>query len=502
MKIINIFICTFTRGTRATNCQPAAGGLLCPNGLSKPKPDSISCSLPFSSAVVGTVHSSLTSDTTKRPLSSGGNHGILAGVKNNSMDILASASEKTLASDVSLAPVNLNSQLSSLPVARESDRGGCTTSNTTNSIDITTNSPGSIGAEEAIISTNEEIQTLSDELSSVDLDRSAQDEHYNFTKPSSPPPDYVLVKSMQSQGSRYNADKYSDATITNAAGKAALSDNEVCNAKELYDLRLDSQSQVASGNAEVEDDVASFDNQRLKDPEVVCHSYLPKSSFLHVSNHSSPHLLQLGEPCNVVNSGSLAADNRIGDDSRLHGSNALCNGYPEKLASTTSYRMIHDERNDHCIGRLVSETVDIGSDAATDKGESSIISNILSLEFDAWDDSLISPQNLAKLLCDNTDNQNGPPKKSSSGKVHSNQSRFSFARQEESKIQAFDTYPSHGANQQFLKSRSLIQDFVERDLSLDKLGTANGFSANNLEESENLDSGHFVASSNKLSGKY
>ncbi|XP_012571318.1 uncharacterized protein [Cicer arietinum] len=474
-------------GLRTTNCQPAAGGLLCPNGLSKPKPDSISSSLPFSSAVAGPIQASLHSETIERPLSSDGCHSILPEVKNNCIDVVAGADEKTLASD---APVNFNSQFPSIPLARESDRGGCTTSSTTNSIDITTSSNGSFSPEEAIIVTNEGIQNLSYELSSVDLDRNAQNEHYNITKPSSPPTDFVLVKPMQSQGSQHNVEKFRDVIITNAASKSSVLDNEFYNSKERYDLKLDSQSQVASGYAEVDDDdVTSFDNQRLKDPEVVCHSYSP---FLRVSNNYNPHPLQHGDPCTFVNSGSLATNNVVGDDPK-----ALCNGYPEKLVSTNSYRLLHDERNDNNIGRLVSEAVNIGSDASTDKGESSIISNILSMEFDPWDDSLISPHNLAKLLSDNTDNQNGLLKKSSSCNVQTNQSRFSFARQDESKIQAFDLNPSHGANQQFLKSRSLIRDFVETtDVSLDKMGIANGFPVNKVEEYENLGSGHFIASNN------
>ncbi|TKY48485.1 CCR4-NOT transcription complex subunit 4 [Spatholobus suberectus] len=495
-------------GTRATNCQPAAGGLLCPNGLSKPKPDTISSTLPFSSAVTGTIQASLNSDVTKRPLPSDGSHSMTPGVNNEllkpvkqygSMDILASAGERTLASNVSLSPVKLNYQLSSLPLARDSNRGSCTATNPTDSIDITGQSC-SFGPEEAIISTNEEIENLSCELSSVDIDRNAQNEHYSLSKPSSSPPDNVLAKSMQSQGSQYNTDKFRDAMITNADSKAATFDNEVCNLKEQWDLSLDSQSQVVSANTEVEDDVTTFDNQRLKDPEVVCCSYLPKSSsFLHVSNHSSPHILQHGEPCNVANAGSLDADDKVGDASLLHARNILCNGYSEKSISTSSYGFLHDERNEQHIGRLVSEAVNIGSDAAMDKGESSIISNIFSMEFNAWDDSLTSHESLAKLLSDNTDNQNGPLKKSSSWKVQSNnQSRFSFARQEESKIQA-NVHPSSGANQQFPKNGSLIQDFVERDFSLDKLGIANGFPANNLEESANLSSGHFIASNNKLS---
>ncbi|XP_027342196.1 uncharacterized protein LOC113854995 isoform X3 [Abrus precatorius] len=456
-------------GTRATNCQPGAAGLLCPNGPSKPKPDTISSTVPFSSAVVGTVQTSLNSELTKKPLLSGGSHSMTPGVKNEllkpdkqykSMDILASAVEKTLASDVSLSPVSLNNQLSSLPLARDSDTGSCTTTDTTNFTDITGQSC-SFGPEEAIISTGEEIENLSDKFSSVYIDRNGQNEQYGLSKPSSSIPDSVLPRSKQSQGSLQNADKFRDAIITNAACK-----------------------------------FATLDNERLKEPEVVCHSYLPKpASFLHLSNHSSSHPLQHGEPCNIVNACSLDATDKVGNDSLLHASN-MCNKYSKKSVSTSSYGFLCDERNKHRTRRLVSEAVNIESDAAMDKGESSIISNILSMEFDAWDDSLTSPESLAKLLSDNPDNQNGPLKKSSSWKVQSNnQSRFSFARQEESKIQG---YPSSGSNQQFTKSGSLIQDFVERDLPLDNVGIANDFPANNLEEHGNIDTGHFVAS-NKLS---
>ena len=80
----------------------------------------------------------------------------------------------------------------------------------------------------------------------------------------------------------------------------------------------------------MEDDVTTFDNQILKDPEVVG-SYLPESaSFLNVSNHSSPHLLHCGEPCNVVNAGSLDANDKIKDNSLLHAHN-FCNEYSDNL---------------------------------------------------------------------------------------------------------------------------------------------------------------------------
>ena len=174
---------------------------------------------------------------------------------------------------------------------------------------------------------------------------------------------------------------------------------------------MKSQSQVLSDTADIEDDVTSFDNQRLKDSEV-CRSYLPKATnFLNVSKLSSPCLMPYGEPCTAGNAGSLSSDDRVRDESILHSSSMLCNGYPEKLISGSSNGLLHDERNRQSIGRLVGDAVNTGCDVAIDKGESNIISNILSIDFDPGDDSLTSPHNIAKLLTDNTDSQPGPLKK-------------------------------------------------------------------------------------------
>ncbi|KAG4967341.1 hypothetical protein JHK87_032992 [Glycine soja] len=488
-------------GTQASNCQPPAGGLSYPNGPSKPKPDTGCSTLAFSAAVTGSIQAS---DVTKRPPSSDGCHSMTPTVKsellkpvkqyNNSVGSLVSAGEKTSASDVSPVLVNLNSQLSSLPLSRDSD-GNCTTANTIYSTNMTGQSCNS-GPEEAMTATNEEIQNLSNELSSINIDRNA--EHCGITKPNSPPTDHALVKSPQIQGSKYNVDRFRDVITTNVTGKATLN-NVACNSREQCDWKLDSQSLV-SDTAEIDDDVTSFDNQRLKDPEVVCRSYLPKStSFLHASNHSSPCLLQHGELCTAINAGSVSADDRVQNESMLHASNILCNGHPEKLVSSSSYGLLHDERNGHIIQRLVGDDVNFGHDVARDKGESSIISNILSMNFDTWDDSLTSPHNLAKLLGDNTDNRSGPLNKSSSWKGNgNNQSRFSFARQEESKIQMFDAHASYGVSHQ-RPNHTVFQNFAERDLYMDKLGIANGFSTGNFEEADNLVSGHPIASSNKFS---
>ncbi|CAL0329107.1 unnamed protein product [Lupinus luteus] len=484
-------------GMQATNCQSPAGVISYPNEQFKPKSDTISSRLDFSSAVAGTIQApALHSDVTKREHSGDGNPSMMPRVKNellkpgkhyDSMDTLVSAGDKTSASDDSHVPVNLNGKLSSILSPQDSDRGSCTTANTVNSPDLTGKSHSS-DPEEGITITNEEIRLLSREFSSINIDRNALNELCCISNPSSPPPGDVLIKPHQIQGLQYSADQFRDVVITDGAVKAATSDNGVRCSREQSEWRLDSQSEVLSNTLEVEDDVTSFDNQRLKDPEVFSHSYFPDStSFLHASNHSTPRILQHAEPFTVVNAGSLYADDRVGDESLSHPSTLLCNGYPEKLVSGS-------------IARLVSEVGNAGHDAAMDKGENCIISNILSMDFDAWDDSLTSPYNLAKLLGDNTDNQSGPLKKSSSWKVQSNNhSRFSFARQEEPKIQNFDVYPSHTVSHQQPKCSSFIQDFAERDSCMDKLGIANVFPTSKFEEAENISSGHFVASSHKLS---
>ena len=104
--------------------------------------------------------------------------------------------------------------------------------------------------------------------------------------------------------------------------------------------------------------------------------------------------------------------------------------------------LIPSEMEKKHVGRLEGKTTNADQNAAKGMGESSIISNILSMDFDAWDESLTSPQNFAKLLSE-TDRQQGSLKLSSSWKVQNNsQSKFSFARQEESKNLESDVEPS------------------------------------------------------------
>ncbi|KAI4349203.1 hypothetical protein L6164_009825 [Bauhinia variegata] len=96
----------------------------------------------------------------------------------------------------------------------------------------------------------------------------------------------------------------------------------------------------------------------------------------------------------------------------------------------------HVERKDNIAG--------FDNDIPSDMGESSIISNILSLELDGWDDSLTLPQSLVKLLGESDDQRTslkGPTLWKAQDK---NQSRFSFARQDEFLNEASDLESSFG----------------------------------------------------------
>ncbi|CAL9040594.1 unnamed protein product [Musa banksii] len=134
---------------------------------------------------------------------------------------------------------------------------------------------------------------------------------------------------------------------------------------------------------------------------------------------------------------------------------AVHNGHREDDISSNSF-----SRSDlSCPGfNCMEENMRTGGDnnSSVDKmGESNIISNILSLDFNPWDDSLSSSDSLVKLLGEKEE-QDGSFKLSNSWKsLTSNQSRFSFARQES---QASLLEPHVGEIDNAQRLHSLSQD--------------------------------------------
>ena len=515
---------TCTRATRAPNGQPPAASIACANGPSKQKTEAVSSTLVFSSAVAGPIQAStLHGDGSKKPTLNEDIQTINPQSKSESlkplkqhtsMDCLSNPTEKLAILDGTHASLSLSNELSCPPAPKDNDGGINMPPDITDSAFNTGHSCASVPEKLGVVASGQ-IQNLCSVMSSISIDGIARDEHSGVVRPNSSESDPVLIKAPGIQGlQQHYAEQYREPAST-TIGKATPI-NGVYALSEQCDWRSDSNGQVAQDNAsEVEDDVLSFDSQRLKDPEVVSRAtYLPNSAnSLHASrSHTLPHSEVYGA-VRLNADHPISLDNRISEGSHLHSSNmsVLSNGFPENLVGNASGSdrsldrsfLLPNEERRNPMGRFLGDVANGDSNAAIDRGESSIISNILSLDFE-WNESLASPQRLVKLLGER-DKESGSLKMSSSWKGqnnnnNNNQSRFSFARHEESRNQIFDVQPSFNAIEQFPKSRSYSQDFAERDLYMDKIGIGNGFSSRNFEESEFLTSSHPVISSSKLSG--
>ncbi|KAL1544165.1 RING-type E3 ubiquitin transferase [Salvia divinorum] len=255
------------------------------------------------------------------------------------------------------------------------------------------------------------------------------------------------------------------------------------------DFRLEMASIVTKTDlCDIEDDLLSFENQRLKDPEVAPN----RSNFSHashLSSHSNVNCTQhskadastcrqaIGKACNYP----------IGHSETILKTPEVNNAQYSNLFPSKEKRSllgIYD-------GELCSNSFDMG--------ESSIISNILSIDFDPWDESLTSPQNLAKLLGEN-DKQQGSFGFPGSWKNHtSNQSRFSFAREEPRNHpsafgQSVDCFTRSSNQLSFGYGFSNSNSF-----QLEKLDSRNGFPAFNGPESELFAGNHSHTASNRNS---
>jgi CCR4-NOT transcription complex subunit 4 len=272
---------------------------------------------------------------------------------------------------------------------------------------------------------------------------------------------------------------------------------------------------IRSTVSEVEEDILAVERPCLKDPEEASHdTYLPNSAHLpHIPNHYRSSSLQHTESFGAasLNSDSQYSDTRVSDLSLLHSSSncVTSNGYPEKLVSSSACSDRSIERSFSLLNGVEGKNMgrslgDADSNGALDVGESSIISNILSLDLDAWDNSLTSPQNLAKLLSE-TDNQPSSLKMSSNWKVqnNNNQSRFSFARQEELRSQTLGVDPSLNVFGKLSNNYSSNQDFGEnRNSYMEKLGIGNSVSSSIFEEPENFTFSPSTFSSNRPPSKF
>ncbi|CAA7406280.1 unnamed protein product [Spirodela intermedia] len=166
-------------------------------------------------------------------------------------------------------------------------------------------------------------------------------------------------------------------------------------------------------------------------------SHLPYSSGpFFLSDAPSNHTLRR-EVCDLANEDFRTSDVELnGTPHQSRGDNTLSNGQAERkfgcseeVGKFVEYPdPVSIGENQKYFGRL--HNLPVGKNVSVDTGESNIISNILSMDFDPWNDTSVSTDSFAKFLCE-TDEQNSGLKMTNLWKGQSNnQSRFSFARQE------------------------------------------------------------------------
>ncbi|KAG8387741.1 hypothetical protein BUALT_Bualt02G0052900 [Buddleja alternifolia] len=255
------------------------------------------------------------------------------------------------------------------------------------------------------------------------------------------------------------------------------------------DFRLGMSIQVPQVDMhEMEDDLLSFHNQRSKDPEISINRVSDFSHAFHLANHS-PQLNNLDKQIVDRNNTLLVSASNF--PSRRP---QAIHNIPEGDGVGYSNFFPSKEKMS-LLGRYEGE---VGTGTA-EMGESSMISNILSLDLDPWDESLTSPQNMDKLLGE-TDKRQGSfgapgPRRAQ----NSSQSRFSFAREGESTGQVSDFGQSIDYFGQAFKQEAGGHDFSRSNSFHHERFGCNSFPIFSGTETDTFPSGHSHISSNKLS---
>ncbi|XP_010253492.1 PREDICTED: uncharacterized protein LOC104594737 isoform X2 [Nelumbo nucifera] len=511
-------------GMRASNCRPIASNLVSSNGPTKQKTDTCNDSVVLPSSVTSTsLTSTLPTDVGKVSTVTEDftHHSGRSGSLDLSKPYIVRECHKTavdapahpeLVQGAALTLVTYN-HLSSLPESKAKDGNIMTLPNSVYS-DLHRQSCGSVPNKEETDTANGSIQDLCSELSAVSVDRHSRVDHSEPIRSSGLDDNHLVVISPRSQRLHsQNSDKLGEQLTSLPSMKVATPSDRICDSGESCDWRSDSQAQTLQNSCfeAEEEDFLPFDDQRVKASEEVSHpSYLPRgrNSPSILNDSSSQYSWQHGDSGSASNLNNIDSREHITTNEEAYvpfksDESVLSNGHSENdMRSSTEMDGFFDHSNlfssmekGKSMARFNDDIAKAEENATLDMGESSIISNILSMEFDVWDDSLTSPHNLAKLL-NESDKQQGSLKISGSWKVqNSNQSRFSFARQDEFANEGAGIEPSFSS---VPNKYSLSQDSLEsRDNFLEKL--RNGFSSSTLEEPDPYSSIHSIFSSNKLS---
>ncbi|CAA7032111.1 unnamed protein product [Microthlaspi erraticum] len=434
-------------GTQIANQQSLASSVTSNGSSDIQRSTSVNGTLLFSAVVANAAHGPLSSsDILKRPSLKDERQTVADKSKPNVLKPLQhsvevdSGSKKTISSDRDSTSNWLSSSTDSSYDGRGTDNASATVNSFDDSNeaveDVPTVTNLSVGVSRMGMTTNS-----IDERPDIPMEISGQCDQGSIRQPG---PEVSKLPHLEQfrMDSSIETDK-----------KAVPSDNGLPCTRPEWDWRSDLQSQMqASSKLEVEN-VSSFDSQRKHPEEDIIRSRFlsnSSSSMLDSNNMTSRSPLPF-EISGLNDSHSRFALDRGND--RLH----VPNGFGEKTMSNVEHSLFANEGRNK-----------------VSNSEDAIISNILSLDFDPWDEALISPHNLPQFLGE-VDQRSSTLKPSNLLKQHNGQSRFSFARYEESSNQ---TSGSENLFGQLPRGKPIQESVASRDIYQDNLGSLNGFASN------------------------
>ncbi|KAK9664088.1 hypothetical protein RND81_14G019000 [Saponaria officinalis] len=492
-------------GARASNCNPAAGSLASSNVSTKQKAETMH-GLPVSAsgASASPQAFNLSNDVGKRHVSNVETNGRQTKSKIEALDTVkqhvglipdVSVSEASATASAVQAVKPISQTPCSMP-AESIEGKGSLSLNTRYFVDERS---CSLSEHEGGSSTDVNIQKLSTGVSSICIDKQPNGEHSEVQRPDGLTLDIFI--SHWDRGLEWH-DREKSQKCLDSSGKAAASVMCLAGTSELCNLSSDVQTPAMPNlTSETEDD---FDSQRLRDA-VVSHTPMPASSPLHMLTHlrapSQPQADADFMGNYAVNPPIVSKSSDDGLGINLPSESAPSKGFLEHLLNRTSGQgnsLVNGIQGNH-LGQFHSGLTHADIQPTSDMGESRIISNILSLDLDPWDDTLTSPQNLAKLFGENTKHEGALKSANSWRSQNSNQSRFSFARQEDSRNYLFDIEPTLGNISHTANNPSFGQEFVENtEQYLDRHGNGFGFHHRNMEHTDNFLGGHSALPSNQF----
>lgn len=322
---------------------------------------------------------------------------------------------------------------------------------------------------------NRRIQNLCNDAVSVDAD-SVVDSYHGITRSDNSHFDHASIKSSHTEVSQdYLQRCVNEPREVQPFRKSSRTDaNEVVVLREEVNAGTALMSPLVTDRyLEAEDDISLFNKQRLKDPEVVsCQPNGLLRTLNCMQPSSSQYKAEHGETRTVC--GSSYSESRGSNIAPIsHGYTEVPLSEPNHLNSSLNHSISFPDkaRDTQPIGKCFVDSQENSRSEIDDR----IIANIMSLDLDEY---LTSPHNFAKLYGESGEEARSL-KLASSSKLDDNQSRFSFARQEESKDQAFDSYKSFN---QISPGCDFYQNSSERQsANMGMFGTYNGLSSGYLK---------------------